>query len=767
MKTRRVGRAPVIHPYVLGDILLEADRARSRGPVVLPVLTTKGQLPPEKATHVVDIIKPAAEDYPALTKTLQVLKFKDENVLSYHEAIGSLINLASGMIWGVGAALAVMDFVGKLLGPEEDAVSKKLDQISKLVGQMYGYLAAEAQKGLHTQASQWRDDLTITRTAVKDVKASRSQSNIDKLIALEIACDRNLLEMLNPLSGEIAFLRAPQGYQPSSGQGGHWIDGAVAPFMALASGQTIDYRNPAHELQSTIWDAGHYIDVLLQALNDRLLLCAALEPAYRTTGRGLGQIKDIVDKLTLFLNKWRVSMLVMDPLAGLNGGGELQHPVTDAPFGIMIGAVDPVSGFGFYDMWWSDFTILNIWHGSLAAKGAPDETRAKDPALARALALDLQPRLLDGTIRASGIHRLAELRAILVEIITRTTVGSDFVDLPNATFDRTSISSATPVDPIDLGIIGNYSKNPGKKYAAQRYSQTFEKQFRFAMALRADVSLIQPGYRIEVGQESIEIIKFANAPAGGGPAPRFPTQPITHTIRRENWTVYDVYQTHVFTEVDEDRFEGADPVSALGSLGRSPAVTPFSTAVLTHAFATPYQVGVEVVRRKEWERLFLNDRAGYVAIQVDVEFDADLTSPTYPFAGYATVTIKNLDPERFRDGHILPIRVFEKGVDANGQVAEWLADHMTVHLVPGFYTVEPSYFTDRREGMEKLGEICDTINEKYKRHATDILPIGPEWQMRRRMLTDQMKVETIERFMRAEGAAAEGVLARFKAPQRG
>ena len=144
-----------------------------------------------------------------------------------------------------------------------------------------------------------------------------------------------------------------------------------------------------------------------------------------------------------------------------------------------------------------------------------------------------------------------------------------------------------------------------------------------------------------------------------------------------------------------------------------------------------------------------------------------MASPDYPFAGYGTVTIKNLDPERFRDGLILPVRVFEKGIDAHGEVIEWLADHMTVHLVPGFYTVEPSYFIDRRDGMEKLGEACDTINEKYKRRATDILPVGPEWQMRRRMLTDQLKVETIERFMRAEGAAAEGVLARFRAPRLG
>ena len=111
MKARRLARRQTIHPYVLGDILLEADVAASRGPVLLPVLGDPGGTPMPKATNVVDIVKPKPEDYPALLKTLQVLKFSDDNVIAYHEALGSLINLASGMIWGVGAVLSVASFI--------------------------------------------------------------------------------------------------------------------------------------------------------------------------------------------------------------------------------------------------------------------------------------------------------------------------------------------------------------------------------------------------------------------------------------------------------------------------------------------------------------------------------------------------------------------------------------------------------------------------------------------------------------------------------
>jgi hypothetical protein len=766
MKARRLDRAQIIQPYTVGDLLLEADRASARGPVLLrPLSGTSGADPEkEKLEKFLDIVKPSEEDYPALLKTLQILKLGEDDLTSYHRALGTVVGMASSMLWAYGAILSVVNYLGTLLGDEKDAVSSQLESLSQNVRQIYGYLAQRERRGLHDEASGWRADLTLARRAAQRARASRSPQNIEELRDLARACDRNLLLMLDPSKGDIAFLRGVYGWKGGPGQGGHWIDVAVSPYMKTSAGGAIDYRSPSQELQATIWDPGHYLDVLVQALNDRLLLAAALEPAFRTTGHGLGNLKDISDGLLKFLTKWRSSFLIADPAVGLNNGGELLSPITDAPPGIAIGAADPVTGVSFCVPFWTDFTLLSIWHPSIEAKGAPDETRAKDPKAALAAALDLQPRLQRGAIAASGIAKLAELRSRLQAILTRSTIESDFVDLPNATFDRLELSGPQPVEPVELGFIGDYSKNPGKKYAATRHAQRFTKKFRFAMPLRGDVSLIQPGYRMEVGGQSIEVIAFDNAPVGGGSAPRFPTQPIAEPLHWDNITVYDVYQSRVFSEAEEDRFEGADPALRLDpSSHASAGLGQFRDAVRGTAAGAPFDM--DIVRpQTRPERLFLNERSGYAAVQVDIAFDADLDSPDYPFAGYATVTITAADAERFRDGIILPITVYETRVDADGVRAEWMADRMTIHMVPGFYVVDPGYFADRRDGLEAMDTIFGGINDKYVRHEP-IGPVGPEWAMRRKFLIEQEKVAAVQRFVREEGDVAQRALERFRVPR--
>jgi hypothetical protein len=278
MKARRNAQFRPLYPYITGDLLLEVDRLGPSGPVLLPLHT--------KTESLLDVIKPKADDYPALKATFQALKFTDNNVKDYHEGIGSLINLASGMIWGVGAVFTVASWIDTLLGKDEDAVSTKLAHVSQRVDQIFGYLAAEEVRGLHDMASEWRRDLTIGCRTAQQVKGSRSPENMKALRELAKTLDENLLDMLNPNKANIAFLRATYGWKNLGGQGGHWIDGAVSPFMRLASGGQVNYRDPEQELQSNIWDAGHYIDVLVQALNDRLLVAATLEPL-----RGSGPIE--------------------------------------------------------------------------------------------------------------------------------------------------------------------------------------------------------------------------------------------------------------------------------------------------------------------------------------------------------------------------------------------------------------------------------------------------------------------------------------------
>jgi hypothetical protein len=167
------------------------------------------------------------------------------------------------------------------------------------------------------------------------------------------------------------------------------------------------------------------------------------------------------------------------------------------------------------------------------------------------------------------------------------------------------------------------------------------------------------------------------------------------------------------------------------------------------------------------ERLFLNERKGPVALQADIAFESNLDSPEQPFVGHATVTLRNLDSERCRDGVILPITVFEERVvDGSGRTEEIIADRMTVHIAPSFLVVGPEYFEDRRDGMEAIDTIFGDINERYVRAEQVTIPVGPEWQVRRRALEDVVKVNALQRFAEAEPGVAERIFQRFQVPVR-
>jgi hypothetical protein len=508
--------------------------------------------------------------------------------------------------------------------------------------------------------------------------------------------------------------------------------------MTLTDGRSINYRDSAADLQSAIWDPGYYVDMLAGCLTDRMLLVAVTEPAFRSTNYDRRALENLLSGLTAFLNKWRSSLIVANPLVGLNGGGHLQHPNVEAPLGVPIGAVDPVTGISFFNSFWMAGNTISTWEASIEAKGSADYSEAKDPALAYKRAIDLQPRLLEAAIRASGIGRLAEFRARLQDVLARYTTGSDFVDLPNATFDLVQMNGpAAQVENVNLGFIGKYSKHPDKQYQGTRYTQTLEKHFRFAMALRADVSLVQLGYRMEIGNRSIPLIPFSVAPGDGAAVTRFPTQPISQEIRIDDFPIYDVYQSSLFSEADEDRFEGAEPPPGPW-YAIQPKVFP-------------------------GERIFLNERRSPIALKVDVTFETDYNNPAQPFVGHANVTIRNIDPAAFPGGIILPVAVYETRVGPNDEPEEVPADSMTIHIVPSFLVVGREYFTDRREGLETMNQIFGGLSEKYKISVQPGVPIGPEWQMRRRAVEEVAKDRAITRLLDAEPEATQAVR-RFMPP---
>jgi hypothetical protein len=735
-----------IHQYQVGDLLLEADRIVPAAPVML---STRGIPAAKVGDETVDSflskIKAQSEDYPALKEVLQFLKFSPEDVEAYYESISTTIKITAGCVTIVGAVITVVHLVDELFGPDKEAKSLSyLKHIAQRVDQIYGYLAANDRRGLYDDTVEWRGNLENVRNAVKNSRASRSPLNLKALVDLKTPLDSNLLKMLDPRNGDIAFQRVTYGYSAGyagTTDTGHWIDCAVSPFMTLTDGKSINYRDPANELQAPIWDPGHYVDMLAGCLTDRMLLVAVTEPAFRSTNYDRLALENLLAGLTAFLNKWRASLIVANPLIGLNGGGHLQHPNSQAPMGIPIGAVDPVTGISFFNSFWleSDWGWVATYEGSIEAKGEADYSDIKNPALAYKRAINLQPRLLEAAIRASGIGHFAELRARLQDVLARYTTGSDFVDLPNATFNLIQMNGpAAQIETVNLGFIGKYSKHPDKQYQGTRYTQIVEKRFRFAMPLRAEVSLIQLGYRIEIANRSIPLIPFSVAPGDGSPVARFPTQPISQEIRIDDWLIYDVYQSSLFSEADEDRFEGVNP--------------PSGPAILIQTRAFP------------GERIFLNERRGPIALKVDVTFETDYNNPAQPFVGHANVTIRNIDPVAYPGGIILPIAVYETRVGLNNDPEEVPADSMTIHIAPSFLVVGREYFTDRREGLETMNQIFGGLSEKYAISVQPGLPIGPEWQVRRRAVEEVAKDQAIRRLLDAEPEVTQAVVRRFMLP---
>lgn len=148
MKSHLVAGLRPIHLNTPGDLLLEAERTATVGPVILNVLGGGGRVTADvPAEYILDIAKPKPDDYPALTATLQVLKFNPDDVVKYHQVLGTAINVVSSVVWVVGAVMTVASVLKELFGGEEDETKQRLKQISDRVNQIYGYLAREKRIG--------------------------------------------------------------------------------------------------------------------------------------------------------------------------------------------------------------------------------------------------------------------------------------------------------------------------------------------------------------------------------------------------------------------------------------------------------------------------------------------------------------------------------------------------------------------------------------------------------------------------------------------
>jgi hypothetical protein len=758
MKAFYLGVPPSLR-YVPGDPLLERDRLAtlSLQPLDAP------PAPPAKG-----------DDLPALTDVLTFLKFTPQETKNLVEAVQSTVKIVGGIVSIVGAVTSVVDLMSKLgvFGPKEDATQVALQQIGTRLNQIYNYLAEQEIKGLHLQAVGWRGAQSGAHNALNNAQVSPTIDDLNALVARAGQLDDALNQMLSPENGNIAFLRKVYNYAPEQF---HWIDAASPPFMSRTDGhEPFNFADPAQELQARIWDPGHYIDVLFSALLERMLVTVTIEPAFRSTGYDRTQLKLLVDQLTVFINAWRGALLVASPAAGLNGGlpmpfgepalpipgaGILQNPYRpqahnlgseSAPPGIVVGAVDPVMGTTIWEPFYDGFDMVgtvrltDLGIVQEAWGGGYDYIQAKDPTKALATATQRQAQDLDQVIMASGIGELIKLRA-QIQLAALGVQGSDFVQLPNAhfrlvkegiRFDGSPIFAIHNggVENIDLGGLAPFAQDPAKKFQGTRYFQECEKTFSFRMAVCTRMTRIQLGYRLRIGNTDIQLIPFSNNGFQGTPAPPFPTETITVEIH-ETTQVYNVRQSHVFSFAEEDLFEAGQPI-------------PISQ------WAVPGWKG----------RLFMDERAGKIALSVEVRFEHDTSGEQY--SGQAFVKIRNLNPEAFPDGAIVPVWVYETHIGDDKHPQEVLADSMTIHIAPSFLVMGADYFAAYWETVERLGKTVKHLSDRFARHArTPARPNpDPAWAVRRQVLDTIAMVDVVNAFRDTEPSAVAEVIQQFRPP---
>lgn len=717
--------------YTPGEPLLES--AREPLPAYLRV---HGGGKGSKEISFFEIFEPGKDEFKGLKKGLEFLKFTPSEQEVMFNVIGGAVNLAAGLISIVGAATAALDLLQKLgvLGSKEDATQAALKQIGQRVEQIYGYLAGEERRGLYDESLEWRVDADHARLEVKNAAISRNSATIGTLIDRAAELDKAIFKMLDAGKGRIAFLRSVYGYH----QSGHWIDGARTPFMATAGGTPVNYRDPAQELQGEIWDVGYYLDVLLRALTDRILVATTIEPAFRATGYDRAKFGLMAERLLGFIHAWRASIIVADPLYALNPGGALRSPYREGPLGIVVGAVDPVTGVSSFQPYWDGFTIIGT-HTDLAWAawgGGYDETRAKDPAAALAAVVPLHLSLVDQVVKACGLERLMSLQRQLRDLGSPPAY-SDFVSLPDATFHRrlfltemwgpemrTATDEGTPVT-VDLGRLKVFARDPAKLYEGRRHDLRGYKRFVFRMARRADHSRVRLGYRLALSGSGLELATYQT---GEGSGEDFPTAAIQKDFTIET-KVFDVHQSDHLSNAEENLFERD---------GRVPGV----------------------------ERYFLNQRDGRVEFRLRVVFSPFAGGDPRAYAGEAAVTVEPLDRAEFPHASILHVVVYESRTGSNGSEEEVVADTMTLHLVPTYTILGAEYFAALRDAQARM---AGTIRGLHDKLATEFLPVGPPdpdpaWRVRWRMGSIEQQLDALGRLQAGNGEVLAEVLGDHLAP---
>jgi hypothetical protein len=669
--------------FLSGDPFSETERVKTAA------------APKKKSDDIVDAFLPDKDQFKALSKGIAFFKFNEDTAQSLFNAIGSVINLASGVMSVIGAYKSAVDFLTKVgILDAKTEVDQNIETILKNTQLLIDLAGAQMTESRRGWVDDWQSAIGECASQRSNVQTSRTYFGLKTLSERVADLDKALDKMLAFNTGNVFFQRAAY-HQQDIGLAYDWT--AILPTAyfdrrdrrLVAGGETVtetpDYKDPKSELRQMIWDPGFYIGVLIKAVGERLAATAVLEPAFRSTGWDRAQLRRIEAGLTSFISNWERSLLVANPAAGIDNEGMLHHPFDgDAPDGILIGAVDPVVGYSNL----RNFPVLPIEFEksefiiAATGEGVYDSSKALDPQASLKAAIAEHARLVDQVILVSGIDSFRKLRA-QVDKATRPPRTSDFATVERISYRLPNTIPIGTDETITLGRLARYAPDPHRKYPATRHIQGGNKQLQFFMPRRGEISGIQLGYALrftdDLNAETIvDLINYDAMDSATASASPFPTKAITKTVTLDA-KVLDCIQIRATTADEENIYERKGRIDGA-------------------------------------DRILINPRRKRIKLVVSATFepDPDDKEVGQPNRGIVTVVIDPEDPNADPDATVLDIELLETRPDANsGEAGPVAVDAFDVTLVPSYLIVPKEMIDDVRKATERMAKTINGIHDKF------------------------------------------------------
>lgn len=670
------------------------------------------------------------KDYGTLYDTLDFLKFRRIDA----EAIVGVAATAAGFLSGVGSILAAVQTVSELLkffGTTSSGgfdLENTVKSIGEEVHRIYLHLIDTALEEQVKLAEEFHNSIESVRNTVKSVQVTGlSPATIVDLGHKLDELDDTIGKLLTISNGDIPF--SPNSYKNS------WYDYSGTPYLAFADGRPTKKLEP---LVSKVWDPGHYTASLATAIRLRVAAGVTLEPLFRSTGHRRPSLESMVPKRRTFIDHWRDSFWVAQPINCMLADGTL--PL----FGILIGTVCPVTGISSLQNF-SNFPMVTTGtpeRGWPWASGYIYQAKAIDPQSALHDALVQHQIAVNRVQQSCGLREFEQLYKGLKDVAgpPRPTESVHFeavyrllpTPILNAQFEPMPQQTT-----VDLGDLKRWAVDPNKTYSATRFFTTGGKIVTMRLGRRARTSQVRIGYRIRISGELFDITTWESAPPGelANQIDWFPTESFEKVLTLQA-KVYDCVQSRVLTAAEEESYdENGDDGNA--------------------------------------QRLLVNERQATVNVKVQVDFTALAGGDNKAHLGEVRLTFMPDDVLDQPHAYLLDIDVLETHVksfspsELEEVLEEVTVEGMSLHIVPSWLKVPAEFFDDYQDALERMFRAA-TLGRRFQRQLSlDDIPRFVDPQPKYLTVREAATVALMTRmFERAEqDASFSAEVQKFLIPQ--